>query len=112
MKRWIVILTTEEAKREKIAVLLSFQMHQDGWESVQVHVREKKKWKRYPCAVRGKSFVQFKDNKVRQDLPYNSKLQIFGPSYPIQLKLSYLHPLLRIMSLHTPAIIEVFRMVS
>ena len=86
MKRWIVILTTEEAKREKIAVLLSFQMHQDGWESVQVHVREKKKWKRYPCAVRGKSFVQFKDNKVRQDLPYNSKLQIFGPSYPIPIK--------------------------
>ncbi|CAI8051664.1 Arf-GAP with Rho-GAP domain, ANK repeat and PH domain-containing protein 1 [Geodia barretti] len=43
-------------------------MHQDGWESVQVHVREKKKWKRYPCAVRGKSFVQFKDNKCTNEV--------------------------------------------
>ena len=35
-----------------------------GWETVQVHVREKRKWRKYPCAVRGNSFVQFKDNKV------------------------------------------------
>ena len=41
------------------------QMQHDGWETVNVHVREKKKWKKYPCAVRGDSFVQFKDNKVR-----------------------------------------------
>ena len=43
---------------------LLLQMHLDGWESVQVQIREKKKWKKYPCAVRGNSFVQFKDNKV------------------------------------------------
>ena len=43
-------------------------MQLDGWESVQVHVREKKKWKKYPCAVRGKSFVQFKDAKVSKFL--------------------------------------------
>ena len=29
------------------------QMQHDGWETVNVHVREKKKWKKYPCAVRG-----------------------------------------------------------
>ena len=39
-------------------------MQRDGWETVQVHVREKRKWKRYPCAVRANSFIQFKDNKV------------------------------------------------
>ena len=41
------------------------QMQHDGWETVNVYVKEKKKWKKYPCAVRGNSFVQFKDNNVR-----------------------------------------------
>ena len=40
------------------------QMHLDSWDPVQVHVREKRKWKKYPCAIRGNSFVQFKDSKV------------------------------------------------
>jgi hypothetical protein len=39
-----------------------------GWETVQVHVREKRKWRKYPCAVRGNSFVQFKDNKCTSEV--------------------------------------------
>ena len=31
---------------------------------VTVHVREKKKWRKYPCTVRNNSFIQFKDAKV------------------------------------------------
>ena len=63
-------------------------MHLDGWESVQVHVREKRRWKKYPCAVRGKSFVQFKDNKV-------CTTQI--PTIPLSIYLSiYLSPYLSI----------------
>ena len=41
-------------------------MVEDTWQSVQVQVREKKKWRKYPCAVRGKDFIQYKDNKVTQ----------------------------------------------
>jgi len=33
-------------------------------ESVNLHVREKKRWKKYFCAVRGGHFIQFKDSKV------------------------------------------------
>ncbi len=33
-------------------------------ETVIVQVREKKRWKKYPCTVRNDSFVQFKDSKV------------------------------------------------
>lgn len=32
--------------------------------SVQLHVREKKKWKKYPCCIRDNQFIQFKDPKV------------------------------------------------
>ena len=48
-----------------------------GWETVQVHVREKRKWRKYPCTVRGNSFVQFKDNKVC-GWWYHSCLQVYG----------------------------------
>lgn len=32
---------------------------------VVLHVREKKKWRKYPCTVRNGCFIQFKDAKVR-----------------------------------------------
>lgn len=31
---------------------------------VVLHVREKKKWRKYPCTVRNNCFIQFKDAKV------------------------------------------------
>ena len=76
-------------------------MHLDGWESVQVHVREKRRWKKYPCAVRGKSFVQFKDNKVcttqTPTIPLSIYLSIsiersiYLPIYYLPLSLSRAH---------------------
>ena len=35
-------------------------------DAVQLHVREKKRWKKYPCCVRDTFFIQFKDPKVRK----------------------------------------------
>ena len=58
--RFVVVMNIHE----QWSLSLTMQMHLDGWETVQVHVREKRKWKKYPCAVRGNNFVQFRDNKV------------------------------------------------
>ena len=33
-------------------------------EPVMLQIREKKKWKKYPCTVRNDCFIQFKDSKV------------------------------------------------
>ena len=35
---------------------------------VSLHVREKKKWRKYPCTVRNNHFIQFKDVKVCLDI--------------------------------------------
>ena len=50
-----------------ISMVTSPQMDQDSWECVPIYVREKKKWKKYPCAIRGNNFIQFKDLRVRRD---------------------------------------------
>ncbi len=34
-------------------------------EVVAVHVREKKRWKKFPCCVKSNYFIQYKDSKVR-----------------------------------------------
>ena len=33
-------------------------------QTVMLHVKEKKKWKKYPCCLRDNQFVQYKDSKV------------------------------------------------
>lgn len=39
-------------------------------ETVLLHVKEKKKWKKYPCCLRDNQFVQFKDPKVCMQFRY------------------------------------------
>ena len=39
---------------------------------VVVYIREKKKWRKYPCTVRNNCFIQFKDAKVGVNHPPSS----------------------------------------
>ena len=47
-------------------ILYSSQMSYSG-ECLHLFVRERRKWKKYPCCVRDGYFIQFKDGKVQQE---------------------------------------------
>ena len=44
----------------------SIQIDTVGESCVNLQVRERKKWKKYPCAVKAGHFVQYRDPKVSQ----------------------------------------------
>ena len=43
---------------------------------VTLHVREKKKWRKYPCTVKNAHFIQYKDTKVLYYHDLNTSLSL------------------------------------
>ena len=45
--------------------MLFFLQMSDSGEAVMVNLRERKRWRKYPCAVKSNHFVIYRDSKVR-----------------------------------------------